>query len=155
MTKVMTKVSIEDEISVFLNRIGAMLDTDHAESVASLFAENCSVFTTHTTACLKTRDMIQNWHVCVFSQLEMLKLNLQLINCRTSGAVILVDACFHFQFCYTEAADQLEAVTVRASFAIEKDENKSLKIAQMHCSLPVEHFRKDSRLLFTDPFADE
>lgn len=151
----MTKVSLDDEISIFLNRIGAMLDTEHAEPFADLFAENCSVFTTHTTTILKTREMIENWHECVFNQLEMLKLNLQVLNCRKFGEVILAEACFHFQFCYTEAPDQLEAVTVRASFAIEKNNEKIFKIIQMHCSLPVEHFRKDSRLLFVDPFADE
>lgn len=151
----MTKVSIEDDVAVFLNRIGATLDAEHAEPFAELFSGNCSVFTTHTTTILKTREMIENWHECVFNQLEMLKLNTQLLNCRKSGDVVLAEACFHFQFCYTEAPDQLEAVTVRASFAIERNKEKAFKIIQLHCSLPVEHFRKDTRLLFTDPFADE
>ena len=81
-------------------------------------------------------------------------MNLQLLSCRELNTLILAEACLHFQFCYTEAPDQLEAVTARVSLVISR-ENKQFKIGQMHCSLPVEHFKKESRLLFVDPFADE
>ena len=81
----MTKVSLEDEISVFLNRISAMMDVEHAEAFAELFDDECTVFTTHTTMILKTSNMLQNWHECVFSQLEVLQLNMQLLSCRGIG----------------------------------------------------------------------
>ena len=55
----MTKVSTEDEISVFLNRVGAMMDAEHSEAFVQLFDDECTVFTTHTTMILKTRDMLQ------------------------------------------------------------------------------------------------
>ena len=150
----MTKVTLEDEISVFLNRISAMMNVEHAEAFAELFDHECTVFTTHTTMILKTSDMLQNWHECVFSQLEVLQLNMQLLGCREIGSLILAEACLNFQFCYSEAPDQLEAITVRVSLAIGR-EGMHFKIRQMHCSLPVEHFRKDSRLSFTDPFVDD
>ena len=150
----MTKVSLEDEISVFLNRIGAMMDVEHAEAFAELFDKKCTVFTTHTSMILKTRDMLQNWHECMFSQLEVLQLNIQLLSCRELSSLVLTEACLHFQFCYSEAPDQLEATAVRVSFVIER-EGQHFKISQMHCSLPVEHFRKESHLSFADPFADD
>ena len=150
----MTKVSLDDEISVFLNRIGAMMDAEHSETFTELFDDDCTVFTTHTTMILKTSDMLQNWHECMFSQLEVLQLNIQLLSCRELSSLVLAEACLHFQFCYSEAPDQLEAITVRVSLAIER-EGKHFKIKQMHCSLPVEHFRKESRLLFADPFSDD
>lgn len=150
----MTKVSLDDEISVFLNRISAMMDVEHAEAFAGLFNDECTVFTTHTAMILKTRDMLHNWHECMFNQLEVLQLNMQLLSCRELNSLILAEACLHFQFCYSEAPDQLEAIIVRVSLVIER-EDKHFKIRQMHCSLPVEHFRKESRLSFSDPFADE
>ena len=58
----MVQVSLEDEISILLNRVSAFMDADHAEAFADLFAEECSVFTTGMTALLQNRKTIQDWH---------------------------------------------------------------------------------------------
>ena len=150
----MTKVSLDVEMSVFLKRISAMMDAEHAEVFAELFDDECTVFTTHTTTVLKTSNMLQNWHKCIFNQLEVLQLNLQLLGCRELNGLILAEACLHFQCCYCEAPEQLEAITARISLAIVRSAGQ-LKIKQMHCSLPVEHFRKESHLSFADPFTDD
>ena len=151
----MIQASLTDEVSVFFHRMGALADSEHTDEFVNLFRlSGCSVLSTYSQSSLRTEQEIREWHQNTFRQLEVLKLNVEVLNCQKVNSVILAEACYHCQFCFLDEPDQLESITLRVSLAIHYH-CKQFKICQMHCSIPSENLGNKLNYVFFDPFSDE
>lgn len=151
----MIKPSVMDEVSIFLNRISALADHEHTDDFVSLFElPGATVVPVQNLGVLDSEARIREWHQSIFEMLEILKLSTEVLHCSCVDSMLFIHACFRCQFCFVEAPDQLEAMSMRVSMVIRRTE-LGLKIVQMHCSLPGAKLKKGIKVEFIDPFSDE
>ncbi|OED48065.1 hypothetical protein ACH42_02740 [Endozoicomonas sp. (ex Bugula neritina AB1)] len=151
----MIKPSLLDEVSIFLTRLCALADREHTDDFVSLFeCPGATVIPVQDLKVLDSEDSIRTWHQSIFEELEVLKLNVDLLHSACIDSTIHIQACFRCQFCFVAAPDQLEAVSMRTSIVVKRAES-GLKIVMMHCSLPNGELKKGIKAEFIDPFSEE
>lgn len=150
----MVCATLEDKVEVFLHRMNALDDPEHADEFVGLFEfPGSSLITPSSKKPLDSEQAIRSWHHDVYSQLEVLACHFELHRCLQIDSLVLIEATLHSQYSQVNAPDQLESVTTRVTLVVHPLEG-GWKIRQMHCSVPLDRLASATARVFPDPFSD-